>query len=82
MVKLLLAEKSLNKLINKYSYSIKEIMKIIFIENPEIDKEECYKQAIMFYKEINNINKKAIRNTKKYFKYNLPLSIFENGEDL
>lgn len=57
-------------------------MKIIFIENPEINKEECYKQAIKFYKEISILNKKIVRNTKKYFKYNIPLSLFDDGDDI
>lgn len=76
-----LSDKSLNKTIKKYSYSISEIMKIIFIENPNIDKDECYKQAKMFYKEINKSNMEIVRNTGKYFEYNLPLSLFEENDE-
>jgi hypothetical protein len=82
VVKNLLSEDSLNKSVKKYKYSISEIMKILFVENPDITKEECYEKAKFFSKEIDKSNKQIVRNTKKYFKYNLPLSIFDDGDDI
>lgn len=78
----LLSEGSLNKTIKKYTYSISEIMKILFIENINITKNDCYEKAKIINREIKNSNKKINRNTKKYFKHNLPLSIFEDGNDI
>jgi hypothetical protein len=57
-------------------------MKILFIENPNITLDECYKKALSFNKEIKRLNMQINRNTKKYFKHNLPLSIFEDGDDI
>jgi len=81
-VKNLLSEDSLNKSVKKYKYSISEIMKILFVENPNITKEECYERAKFLNKEIDKSNKQIVRNTKKYFKHNLPLSIFDDGDDI
>ena len=82
MVIFLFSEGSLNKLVKKYIYSVSEIMKILFIENTNITLDDCYKKAIFFSKEINKSNDRINRNTKKYFKHNLPLSIFEDGDDI
>jgi hypothetical protein len=57
-------------------------MKILFIENPNITLDECYEKAKIFNKEIKKSNMQIVRNTKKYFKHNLPLSIFEDGDDI
>lgn len=49
-------------------------MKYIFMENPGIDKEECYEKAKLIKREIDNTNRQINRNTDKYFKNNIPLS--------
>ncbi len=76
-----LTDKTLDKTIKKYRYSIKEIMKILFIEHRSITKDECYEKAKIIFKEIKNSNDFINRNTDKYFEHNLPLSIFEDFED-
>lgn len=68
-------------LLKKYNYTIKQLMKILFIENPNIDKDECYKNARFWRNEIEKSNQEIKRNTNKYFNYNLPLSIFNNEDD-
>jgi hypothetical protein len=76
-----LTNKSLNKTIKKYDYNINELMKIIFIEYPNISKDDCFIKAKLLKRELNNINRNINRNTKKYFKHNLPFSYFENDEN-
>lgn len=56
-------------------------MKIIFLENPDISKKECYKKAKKLYREIDKINKQVNRNTAEYYLHNIPLSYFEKDDE-
>jgi len=76
-----LNEDTLDKTIIKNNYSLKEIMKIIFIQDSNITKQECYERAKNLKYEIDKINTYINRNTGEFFTYNIPFSYFEDDEN-
>jgi hypothetical protein len=56
------------------------IYKFVAEENINMSNEEIKDKAILIYKELNRSNNKLHRNTKSYFKHNIPLSLFENDD--
>lgn len=72
----------MSKSYKNMGWTIDKLLFLIVDENPCISYSDAFKKAKFFYKELNNLNKNMYNNNKKYFKYNLPLSLFQNNDDV
>jgi hypothetical protein len=62
-------------------WTVERLQRLILRDNPNITSIDCKLKAESIYNELERINKKMKRNTKNYFKHNLPFSYFENDEN-
>ncbi len=73
-----------------YGWSVKKIKKLIMKENKLIHvgtfnekwaEEEAEIKAREICRELNRLNKNMWNNSEDYFKHNIPLSMFDWGEE-
>lgn len=62
-------------------WTIDRLLIIIVEQNPCISYKDALEKATLTFNELNNLNNKTHYNNKKYFKYNLPFSYFEDDEN-
>jgi hypothetical protein len=64
-----------------YGWSVKKIKKLIMREDKFVSEDEAEIRAKEIYQELNRLNKNMYNNSKCYFDHNIPLSMFDWGEN-
>jgi hypothetical protein len=73
----------MSKRYNSYKntgWTVERLQKLILKDDPYLSFKDSEAKAKFLYKELNNMNNRINKNTKKYFKHNLPFSYFEDDE--